>query len=274
MAGQKITIRIEGDFEDRGDVRLAALIEQLESFKRALAYAEKYAAVEGKKPPVYYRLIDLHHSLAALTFEPVSEDVDYDRTGAIVYEFRQRLSQIQRGTVPDEVPIEELEAYEKLAPEPDRHVRRVEVEFNAPTVLRSVETIQMTIEFRRQIADIIGPEETAWGTMTGRLEALNLHQRNLFHLYPPIGPTRVTCIFDREVREDVKRAVDHYVQAAGLIHYRQRAQFPDRMSRVYSVEILDDDPSRPKLSELRGIVPDLTGGIDTRDFVDALDEEW
>lgn len=273
MAGQ-ITIKIEGDFADKGDVRLSALIEQLESFKRALAYAERYAAVDGKKPPVYYRLVDLHHSLAELTFEPVSDDAQLDRTGAIIYEFRQRLNQIQRGTVPDDVPIEELQAYEQLAPQADRHITKVEVAFDAPQILRNVETIQMTFEFRQKIADLIGPEEIAWGTLAGRLEALNLHERNLFHLYPAVGPNRVTCLFDRSVREDVKRAVDHYVQVAGLIHYKKRAPFPDKMTRVYSLEVLDDDPSRPMLSELRGIAPDMTHGADTRDFVDTLDEEW
>ncbi|HEV7240642.1 MAG TPA: hypothetical protein VGQ36_15495 [Thermoanaerobaculia bacterium] len=274
MAGKKITIAIEGDVTDRGDVRLGALIEQLESFKRALTYAEGHAGVGGKKPPVQYRLVDLHHSEAALTFEAFSEDVTDDRTNAVIYEFRTRLKQIESGGVPDDVSIEELEAYQELAPKPERRIRRVDVTFDAPTALAKVEKFQMTLEFAQQIAKLIGPEEIAWGTMAGRLEALNLHEKNLFHLYPPVGPSRVTCTFIRDIREDVKRAVDHYVEVAGKLHYKRRAKFAQRMSEVHSVEMLDTDSGRPQLSELRGIAPDVTGGVDTREFVDTLDEEW
>jgi len=274
MAGKRITIALEGDLDDRGDVRLPALIEQLQSFKRALSYAESHAAAGGKKPSVEYRLVDLHHSEAAFTFEAFPEDALDDRTGAVIYEFRTRLKQIQSGQVPDDVSIEELEAYQELAPTPERRIRRVDVTFDAPAALAKVETIQMTLEFRQQVAELIGPEEFAWGTMTGRLEALNLHEKNLFYLYPPVGPSRVTCMFKREIREDVKLAVDHYVEVAGKLHYKRRSKFAQRMSDVYSVEVLDTDNDRPRLSELRGIAPDVTGGIDTREFVDTLDEEW
>jgi hypothetical protein len=269
MAG-KIIIEIEGE---SGDVSLGALVEQLESLRKALTYAEQHAAIGGKRRAVEYRVVDLHHSNPTFEIEPVAEDPLSDRTSAIIYEFNARLRQIDSKTVPEDVSVEELVAYGNVGPKHERRIRRVSVRFDAPTILRPAEPLRITQGFEENVADLIGPEEQAWGTMTGFLEALNLHERNVFHLFPRIGPVRVYCTFDRSIRDDVKSAIDHYVQVSGRIHYRRRDYAAQRMSNVYSIEIIDREPT-PKLSALRGIAPDATGSMDTREFVDSYDEDW
>src|ERR1700682_3498263 len=215
MAGQRIIIALDG-----ADVRMTTLIDKLESVKGALEFAEEHAAVGGKRTPIYYRLVDLHHSAPTFAFEPVwTGDPGHDRTNAVVYEFRTRIAQIQTGSVPDDIPAEEFE---------------------------------VTRTFHEQIDILLGPEEISWGTMTGMLEALYFHERNLFRLYPSIGPESVKCSFDRSLRPRVKEAVDHYVQVYGQIHYRRRYQFPETITGVYRIDFLDDDPQRPRLSGLRG----------------------
>jgi hypothetical protein len=270
MAG-KIIITLEGDTADRGHVRLTALADQLDSLRKALTYAEEHAAVGGIRTTIYYRIVKLHSSHATLEIEAVAEDPFADRTGAVILEFSTRLRQIQAGKVPDDVSVAELAAYGAFAPSPERHISTQKISFDAPTA-KSTEPLVLTNDFEQQVTNLIGPEESAWGTMTGFLETLNLHEHNAFHLYPRVGPKRVYCTFNREIRDDVKAAIDHYVEVSGLIRYRRRNNTAVSISNVHCVEVLDDGGTR--LSDLRGIAPNATAGMDTRDFVDTLDEEW
>jgi len=54
----------------RGNVRLTALVDQLDNLRKALFYAEEHAAIGGRRRNVYYRVVDLHHSEATLEVEP------------------------------------------------------------------------------------------------------------------------------------------------------------------------------------------------------------
>jgi hypothetical protein len=274
MAGQRIIIALEGTSDDRGDVRLEVLTEQLDSLRRALTYAEEHAAIGGRRKPVYYRVDDLHHSAATLVIEPVTEDVENDRTNAIVYEFRTRLRQIEQLRVPEDVSVEELEAYRALAPRPEQRLKQLTIAFDAPTILKNREEYKVTQEFEQRLTDIIGPEDVAWGTLTGYLDAVNLHERNVFYLWPRTGPKRVYCTFERTLRDEVKAAITHYVEVAGLIHYRRRSNLATSMSSVHSIETMDSGDVGTRLSDLRGIAPHATGGIDTRELVDSYDEDW
>jgi hypothetical protein len=275
MAGQKITIEIKGDATDAEDVRLPDLIEHLQSLKRTLAFAERDVP-DDQRAPVYYRVIDLKHdSPALLTVEPVPLDVNRDPTNLIVAKFRNRLREIESGSVPADVSLDELQAFRALAPRPDRHVREVNITVAAPSILKErVSEFRITEAFDKKIADILGPDEVAWGSLTGRLEVVNLHRTNAFNLYPRVGATKVTCIFNPDIREDVKHAIDHYVEVFGLLRYKQRYNYPHAMTSVHHVEVLDKNlDTAPLLSELRGIAPDATLGMDARDFLDSFDEE-
>lgn len=269
---RKIIIEIQGARDDQGHVRLEDFTDKLESLRKALTYAEQHAAIDGRRRPIHYRLVNLHHSRATLEIEAVSDDPLNDRTGAVIYEFSTRLRQINSGKVPDDVQIEELEAYGHLAPASESHIEAVVIGFDAPSALKPGEPVLMTREFEEKVAELIGPEEIAWGTMTGYLDALNIHERNIFYLWPRFGPKRLHCTFTREIRDDVKKAIGHYVEASGRIHFRRRDNLAHRMTSVQSVDVLDNETPQVLLSELRGIAPDLLS--DTSRFVDTYDEDW
>lgn len=276
MAGQRITIQITGASADGSDVRLPELIDQLQTLKKTLAFAEKDLP-EDQRAGVYYKVIDLQHaSPALLTIEPMPVNVDRDPTNAIVMRFRNRLRQIESGEVPDDVGLDELEAYQNLAPKPDRHIREVNITIEAPTAMKErISEFRITEDFDRKVAAIIGPDEIAWGSMAGRLEAINVHKRPVFTLYPIIGAKKVSCTFEAGLREDVKKALDHYVEVYGRLRYKHRYKFPHAISSVHHIDIMDANlDTAPHLSDLRGMAPGATNDLDTRDYVDGLDEDW
>jgi hypothetical protein len=269
-----ITIQISGDRADKDRPRLNSLIEQLDALKKALAFAEREVA-DDQRGAIYYRVVKLQQrSPATLTVEPVAVNAQRDPTNIVVHRFSRRLNQIRTGKVPRDVSVEELQAYQELAPSKERHIREVTIRVDAPAVLKKPATLIMTDRFAQRIADLIGEDELTWGSVTGRLEGVNIHETNRIFIYPEIGPERVTCFFDRTMRDQVARALGHYVQLNGKLHYKKRAQFTYLMTDAFSIDILDDDQTPPTLTEMRGVAPDIMGGMDTRDFVDALDEEW
>jgi len=56
MAGQRITVQLEGSPGDEGHLRLSELIQQLERVKVALRQTERLVA--GREGALYYRVID------------------------------------------------------------------------------------------------------------------------------------------------------------------------------------------------------------------------
>jgi len=268
MAGQKITITLDAN------VLLQTLIEKLDKVRHALTYAEEHAAIGGRRRSISYRVVDMHHSRATVVIEPIAEDPLDDRTNATVYEFSTRLRQIQTSNVPDDVSVEELEAYRELLPKADEELTQLTIGLDAPTILRNVDEYTLTPDLDKRLADMIGPEEVAWGTITGYLKAINLHERNVFYIWPRVGPKRVYCTFQRAMRDDVIAAMTHYVEVSGEIHYRRRDDTATSVRKVYNIEILDTDDTGTRLRDLRGIAPNATGEMDTREFVDSYDEDW
>jgi len=270
----KITIQIAGDRADKDRPRLNSLIEQLEALKKTLAFAEREVA-DDQRGAIYYRVVKLQQrSPATLAVEPVAVNWKRDPTNIVVHRFSRRLNQIKAGKVPRDVSVEELQAYQELAPSKERHIREVTITVDAPAVLKKPAQLVMTERLAQRITNLIGEDEITWGSVTGRLEGVNIHDTNRIFIYPEIGPERVTCTFDRAMREQVARALGHYVQVHGKLHFKKRAQFTYLMTEANRIDALDDDPNLPTLSEMRGIAPDLMGDMDTRNFVDALDEEW
>ena len=118
------------------------------------------------------------------------------------------------------------------------------------------------------------PEETAWGGIDGRLEAINVHdQANVFYIYPVIGPTRIKCHFPSDLREIAVGSVDREIRVSGTLKYKARAPHPHEIE-VENLEPLPQDDDLPTLASLRGISPNATNGVPSEIFVRQLRDAW
>lgn len=88
----------------------------------------------------------------------------------------------------------------------------------------------------------------------------------VFYLYPESGPRRVACHFPDKMIDQVTAAIGSHVTVHGAIEYDLTGTFPARIA-VESVEIHDAD--RPRLRDLFGLVPDLTGGMESAAYIRA-----
>jgi hypothetical protein len=101
--------------------------------------------------------------------------------------------------------------------------------------------------------------EVAIGSLEGTLETVYLHDRPHFEVWDVLYNARVPCDFGRELLDKVRAGLGERVRVQGQIAFDRDGR-PERMPEVVDLQVLSDRP-RPRPAELRGLVPDMTGGL-------------
>lgn len=261
MAGQNITIKLEGSEIDDRHVRLNELIQQLQFVRSALKQTERL--VTGKDENlIYYKVIDLSHNspvTVVLEATPIKEEVKKEVATRTVNNFFRNLNWIQKKSkVPSKVDLPALEAYRDLGALLDKNVTNIQI-------INSHRIFNINESFTEKVVDIIGPDEIIEGSMSGMLEWLNLHNTNTFHIYPEVGPKKLNCHFHKTLKSTVISAIDKHVRVYGELRYKKRDKYPYAIN-VSEIEILPDDSELPTLASLRGIAVNQTG-MDANELV-------
>jgi hypothetical protein len=117
--------------------------------------------------------------------------------------------------------------------------------------------------------EVLGPEvpeaQRSPGSVIGRIDAINLHDRREATLYDEVDRARVVLTFGEDLVERVRLALRHRVEASGEV-----AEDDDgRPLRMYleELDVLPSDDELPRLADLVGRFPDLTGGQDPSDWL-------
>lgn len=267
----RITVRLVGDEMDRKDVRLDDFIDQLKDVKKALI--ENELAITGKDcPTLEYKVVDLRHSSpATVVLEPVpigpqTARLDVQFVQQVVGGFAAELRSIKKtGELVRDPDLGRLLAYQKLGVRENNRISKVRIGIGRSTV-----TIDEA--FKRKLDAIVGPDEFADGSIDGMLEAVNFHNTNKFHLYPVIGPKRVTGTFPERLRPRIKEAIGSFVTIQGKLRYKAWSQYPHGV-RAEVVDIHEPDSDLPTLTELRGAFAGSIGQLNSVEFVDQLRNE-
>ena len=110
-------------------------------------------------------------------------------------------------------------------------------------------------------------QNVASGALSGRIEAISFHTLPYgFTLYPIVGPQRVRCNFPPKQKNEAIAAIDKYVTVFGTLKYRHKSIYPHEID-VEHIETPPPEETLPRLSELKGIAPDLTQGLTPEDYV-------
>jgi hypothetical protein len=277
MPENRITVQLQGSFEDDWHVTLSAFLTQLEAIKAALKQTERLVSGEDE-PSVYYRIVDLRHSSpATVVLEAVSRmnrpeqeakkktrparRVDYSQ--ATVRQFFHSLKDIrERKQAPARADLQTLEAYRNLAGPLEKKVSGLKL-------IDSEDSVDIDRTFQSAIDEIIGPDELVEGTISGTLEKINLHNTTRFDIFPPIGPKQVGCDFKPSLKGEVIKAVDQYVCVGGKLRYKRLENFPYAIN-VESIEILPPENELPSLFDIKGMAPNLTEGKSALEFLEGI----
>lgn len=269
--GNTITLTIEGSQVDNGHVRLSDFLDELEALKEALRQTER-SMFNTDRPEVYYRIVDAEHSsplrlvIEGVTSQPIRQSKK--RAHAVVRGFTGNVGMLSRQRRPQKIDVPTLESYRVLGATLGRNVERILIADNAGKV------VPIDRAFQEKVTEAIGPDEKAIGSLSGRLERLNLHNVHRFEIFPTVGPRRVSCNFLENQLPDVLKAVNRYVTVVGLLRYKQWAEFPHAID-MDKMDVHEMESDLPSLDDIRGISPDATGHLSSEEFVRRMrDEEW
>jgi hypothetical protein len=257
-----IGFRLEGSVEDSGRVRFPDLIEFLQRLRAALKRVEGTVAGSDRST-IYYRIVDMEVSSAAIVLEGVPEGLERDPIPEILDRVDSSLSAVIEGHAPPPwLDRELLETLKGLTLPLRRHVRAIHI-------LRPHRSFTLNREFETKVDQILGEDLTAVGSISGFLDAINVHGVRHFHVYPLIGPTKILCVFADELLPEVRKGLKRHVTVSGILRYKMNEAFPHQVD-VESIEVMPLAEELPTLRSVRGLAPDATGPLDSVAFVRQL----
>jgi hypothetical protein len=266
-ADRTITIQLSAE-ED--DLRLDDFLEQMAPLKAALRETERLVA--GGEPTLYFRIKQLQkNSPAKVILEAVSdEEGERSRPQYASYVVRSLTTNLRvilnKKRLPAKIDVPALDSYRDLAAPSEK--RHLEVQLQCGD-----HTVTVGRQFREILDSIVGEDEFSYGSVSGKIEAINLHDRNRRVLiFPIIGASRVVGTFRNRDRKLFAGAVDKYVTVHGRLRYKTWDKHPYEINADGLT--VHDMESSPTLEDMKGISPEATGSLTTQEYIDNLRDEW
>jgi hypothetical protein len=260
MAKPQLRLVIEGLPEDNGLVRASGFSNSLNTILNSIKKSDRI--VSGKKSSFYLRISDLSYkSPATVLLEAVPLEAEFDYREPAFAKAYSAYRYLREG-VPGKSKIEYglIEDVIELTSQIGTAVKSVILAFNGNDVV-------VDSEFKRIMSQVLAPEEFSKGFVRGMLEYINIHQgKNVFRIYPDIGPVKISCHFPDKMVSEAIAAVGKYVEVRGELKYKAVSQDPHEIA-IEEVEVLPGDDSLPSLLSLRGLVPNITGSLTAEQFV-------
>jgi hypothetical protein len=259
MPPPKLTVKLSGDESLGGNVLFADFREFCEALTVCLHTVETLVAGRTR---LRYLMSDVASGSVAVTLEPMRPRKGHDVSGEVVELFVKTVRQLEEGEEIDRrFPKETLYAFRRLGG--PLHRRGAGVEIGGRRI---------TAAYIAHIDTLIGASIPSEGSVSGRLERINLHERNEFALYPPIEGFVVVCVFPDEMTDTVIAAINRTVTVSGRMTFKPDKPFPERV-QVRAIEIHPPDNELPKLGELRGLLRGAIGNRSAVEFIKAIRNE-
>jgi hypothetical protein len=276
MAHEDATLTVELLPKSSGaEIRLDDFLEQMQTVKSALRETERFLS-GGREPSLYLRINEIHkNSPIHATLEAVPETAGHlDATPAtatyastIVRTMTTNLRVISgRRKRPVKIDFPVLESYRKMTVPAEKY--RVDVK-----ITTGDHSVTIDRKFREILDSIVGDDEHSYGSISGTIEGINIHGDNRrFWLYPVIGASRIIGTFRARDRKKFAATVDKYVTVYGRLTYKSWDKFA---YAILADDVTIHEAQEYGLRDLKGIAPDATGALSSKDFIDRLrDEEW
>jgi hypothetical protein len=262
----RITLVIEGLTEDYGQVRFNAFVSELQSLSATIGHLDRDA--NDGKPASYFRIVELSYSSpvrVVLEVQPVGHN---PVVGQLLLQSLERAAKtLESGGDLLAMDSDLLEDFRSLARPVGKNVRSATLLFNNTQ-------LSLTPDIVQRVDNALAITEECEGAIEGMLEQINVHQgANTFHIYPEIGPKKLSCTFPPRLYDDAIYGVGRRVEVAGTLKYRARATFPHQIV-VSAIDVYPVEADLPDWEDLRGRAPDGLGGLTSEEFVRDLRDGW
>jgi len=262
MNEHQIRVKMGGRESDLQRVRLDDFLLALGNLKKCLKQID-YLVTKQQTSSAFYRLVGLNAGSAELTIEAIPYKTETDYTEAILRRFINGINRIlNKREMPEDFHSQLLQRIKDLAIPLERNTRTISLEYLD-------KRINITAELKPIIDEMLGGEYISEGSVTGYLDALNVHSESFFYIYPSLGGRRITCAFEEEVLAEIKKGIKRYVDVFGILRYKQNELYPYEIE-VKRVNVYPEESELPTLNDLRGMAPDIIGKIDSVTYIRKL----
>jgi hypothetical protein len=124
----------------------------------------------------------------------------------------------------------------------------------------------VTVRTLDQLKDLTQPRSISFGTLVGSLDTISVHSGLEFRVYDDETNRPVRCFLDAKQRTRAMDLLGTRVVVTGMMR-------ADRHGRPLSMEVetfnaVSDPGQLPTIEEMRGSLPDLTGGKTMKEFLE------
>ncbi len=215
----------------------------------------------GKKKPerVTWILVELEIGSALASVAPIGDSAI---GAATVARGLRIVKALEAGEgIPPDATSETLEGLRLLAEIGERAKLTTSISYNNVKVVMT----HQTIEHARRLLE--QPIFEDFGTVEGRLEMVNLHEKIECHVFDSFSGAKIPAEFKQAEVERLGRALGRRVELRGRIFTTQKG----RITRIVADELeIIEDSNLPTIDEMAGFSPDFTGGIPSEKYVRSL----
>lgn len=263
---ERITLIIEGLPEDGGRVRFATFMTQLQNLSATLSKLDRDTR-EGKSGTIFEIAELSYSSPVRVVLEPKQTKRDSFAGARLIESLGRLTGALQSGDDLSGIDADLLEDIRGLTRPVGKTVRYAALAFNG-------ETFDLTESVGSKLEAALRVEDECEGAIDGMLEQINIHSgANTFHIYPQIGPRKVTCHFPASLYDDAVASVGKRVEISGTLRYRSGANFPHQIA-VRGIEAFPPESDLPDWEDVRGRAPNATGDLSSEDFIAELRDAW
>jgi hypothetical protein len=263
---ERITLVVEGLTADEGLVRFGAFLTTLQRFSATLNKLDRDAN-DGKVGNEFEVSAVSYASPLTIVLEPRPVGRRPDSAHLIIASLNRVSDAIRTGGDLLEFDADLLEDIRGLAQPVGKQVKSVAVLFDGSR-------LDLTPQLATRVDRALAVTDECEGSIEGMLEQINIHAgANTFHIYPDVGPRKLTCYFPVKLYDDAVSAVGRKVEVTGTLQYRARADWP-HMIAVREIEAFPPESQLPDWDDLRGRAPDATGGLPSEVFVREMRDGW
>lgn len=213
----------------------------------------------GSTVAVVHRLVGLELGSAVVTIRPESKDDRNSTAKEVAANFEHGIQALRETRIADtHFSTKTQRSFVKIQKPLRRGNRAIEYKGRAEYRLGH-DTLRRTAKARKR-------EIRSLGSVSGHVKALNIHEKREFYVYPGSGP-RIACRFPENMFGQVQKAIGRYVTVHGEVDYDDTGTFPTLVA-VDRIEAHEGE--QPRLRDLFGAVPNLTGGMESAAYIRAI----
>jgi len=130
-------------------------------------------------------------------------------------------------------------------------------------------TTTVTVRTLNQVQDLTSPKSISFGTVVGSLDTISVHNGLEFRVWDEETKRPVRCYLHPKQRTQAMELLGLRVLVIGMVK-------ADRYGRPLSMQVETFDsaaipPALPSIEEMRGSIPDFTGGLSLKEFLEDSD---